>query len=454
MTYTKESFFNETEALAGTIIDYAMQEGREYNISDVKVSMSVAQKQKNVVENGELSTVSGGESLGVSVTLFSGDKIMSFLKNTFDFTKIKESVDDALKVIHLVPENPYKRLLESDKVYSGKKDDLDLYDDTQISQDDLINYAKEMNKAALSYPNIKSSRDTSITRNVAYYFAKATNGFENRGSRTTYAASVSAIAEDKNEMQVNYDYSHARYFSDLEDPRELGVNSAKGAVAKLSASLPKSGESSIVLSHDAAESFFSSIYKAIDGSAVYTGKTFLKDKLGELVMSPSITVVDNPRVKRGLQSSYVDSSGMESKKITFVEKGVLKSYNVSLEEARQLGIEPIGRNDSSTNTSILPSDKTREELVADIVEGVYIEDFKGGEVNVVNGIHSREAYGFKIKDGKITDEAVDGFVVVGKLQEMFMNVSIANDTPKHPSTKYQIAAPTTRIDKVIISSGL
>jgi predicted Zn-dependent protease len=51
----------------------------------------------------------------------------------------------------------------------------------------------------------------------------------------------------------------------------------------------------------------------------------------------------------------------------------------------------------------------------------------------------------------VTKKAVSGFVVAGNLKEMFMKVSIANDTPKLPDPRHRFAVPTTRVDGVTIA---
>jgi PmbA protein len=252
-------------------------------------------------------------------------------------------------------------------------------------------------------------------------------------------------------MQISGEGSTARHFNDMAKPKELGRKASLNAIGKLGATLPKTGEMPIVLDNDAAEDFFSSVYAAIDGTALHRGTTFLKGKLGQQVMSKGVTLVDDPDVPRGLGSGHVDSAGVESRKIIHIEDGVLKSFNATLLESRQLNVAPTGRQDGPTNGMILPGAVTPSELISDIKEGIYINGFNGGTVDVNNGLHSRQAYGVMIRDGKITDEAVSGFVVSGNLKDMFMNVVLADDTPALPSTTHSLAAPTTRINGVTIA---
>jgi len=174
--------------------------------------------------------------------------------------------------------------------------------------------------------------------------------------------------------------------------------------------------------------------------------------MGQKVMSEDVTLVDDPRIPRGVGSSITDSAGQESKKITFVKNGVLKQFNYDLISARRMGVEPIGRNNGPTNSSILPGKKSPEDLLNGIKEGIYIDSFTGGFADTNTDIFSRQARGKMIKNGKILeDKPVSGFVVAGDLSKMFQDLVLANDTPSLPSTRHGLAAPTTLINKVKIA---
>lgn len=452
MAGSKKDFIDDVRPIAKDIISHAMTAGKKYGITDVEVTIAGNDKQKNSIENGQVTSASAGKSFSVHIDLFAGTRVLSFSKNSLNQKEILEAVDENMKVIHMVPENPSAKLLERSKVYKGKTPDLELCDTNPPTDSQLINYAKKAEAAAMAQPGIKATRSASITSNSYNVFTLATNGLDRHSKGTSYQAVVQAVAaDDEGNMQIDYDFSVARYFSDMADPVQLGVNAAENAVGKLNAVFPKTGEMTIVLSPETAQSFFGLVYAAIDGTAVYRNTTFLKDKLGQQVLAKGITIEDDPLIKRGLASGAVDGAGQKSKKLTFVKDGVLKHYNVGLVEARQLGIKPIGRNSGPTNTTVLPGDKTPDKLMADIKEGLYITGFDGGSVDTNNGNFSKPAHGKLIKDGKVTDVAVDGFIVGGNLQDMFMKAVIANDTPQLPNNKSSFAAPTTRLDGMMIA---
>jgi len=451
MAYTEQDFSNTARPLAQALIIHAMTAGRKFGITDAKVSISLRDSQKNSVEKGVVSESSGGISCNVSITLYAGDRVLNFTQNTFDPGALKAAIDKNAEAIGLVPPNPNKRLLEPSKVFKGKAADLGLYDETPASTEELIDFAKKAEAAALALDGVNKTRATQIEKKDFFLLMLATNGLDICEKSTTYSASILAVAEKNGEMQIAYDYATARRFADLGNPESMGANAANDALSKLSPGLPETGAMPIVLSPDAAEEFFSSVYEALNGDAVYEETTFWKDKIGQQVMSRGVTLVDDPTIEKGISSGQIDSSGMEMKKITFIEDGVLKAFNMTLMQARQLGASPIGRNDGATNGIVLPGTKTPEDLIKDIADGIYIKGFKGGATDVNTGAYSCPAEGFLIKNGKITAQAVDGFVVSGNLKEMFMRVSLANDTPKMPDTKHSLSAPTTRIDNVMIA---
>ncbi len=448
----EQDFLDKVKPVAQQLLDYALTEGKAFNITDAEISFSLSETQKDSVEKGEVSEAVSGTKWKASVTLFSGKRALTFSKNTLDEQKLRAAMMDNMQVIHLVPENENNALLAKEKVALQPKDNLDLFDDKQPMQEEMINYALKYEAAARTVPGVKTVNRTNVKKTVLQTYVVATNGLERHTAETGYPARGNVIAEDASGMQSGGDYSSAHHFSDMTDPAELGRSAADKTISKLSPVLPKTGEMPIVLSHSAGEQFFSgAVLGAIDGGAVFNGSTFLKGKAGEQVMSSGVTLVDDPSVVRGMASGTLDSAGMVMKKVTFIEDGILKAFNANAMESRQIGVEPIGRNDGPTNCSVLPGTQTPEELIKDIKDGIYIKGFNGGTVNPANGMHSREAYGLLIKDGKVTTTAVAGFVVSGNLKKMFMNVAVANDTPKQPNTRHQIAVPTMRINGCTIA---
>lgn len=454
MSTIKNDFTAKARPLAKSLIDFALKEGKPYGLTDVRIDVSANDNLEIEVEGGAVTKVVSGAGSAVYISLHADDRLLGFRVNSLDYGVLSKAIAKAVQVLPIVPANPHSKMLDGRLLFKGPAVDLGLFDPAQATREEMIARALEMGKTAFVPPQAKSLHARSVvTRFNQHVLALATNGLNRTGSTTIYGAGVLATLEDhQGKKEAASEFGRARRFSDLDSLREAGKAASIETASRLGAILPVTGKMPVVLNNDAATAFFRSVYSAISGGRVYRNMTFLKGKVGQQVMSDDVTIIDDPRLYKGLNSGQADGIGVEQKEITFVEKGVLKSYLVDKEEASQLGIPMIGRNDGITNTRVLPGSQTVNELIADIKEGVYIKGFKGGTVSVNDGTYSREAFGLLIKDGKITSQAVAGFAVAGNMKEMFMNVALADDTPALPNPRHAFAAPTTRINGVTIAA--
>lgn len=450
-TLANTTFLQRARQVSKALIDFATS---LKGITDASVVINESEKFKIEVEKGQLTSSTSGNETGISVRIYAGDKSLAFSTNTLDVDDLKQTVLENAQNIHLVPDNPDLRLTDPKHIYSGPVVDYDLADTNDIKPDQLVDYTKRVEAAAQSHPGVKGVRKVSGSKSASRFFKTATNGLEVHDVTTAFTVGAHVVAQDNQGMEISGEGAVVRHFEDLPEPEELGKKAAQKAVSKLGSVMPVTGKVPVILSHEAAETLLDSVIQAIDGGNVHRETTFLKDKIGQKVMCDEFTLIDDPTILRGISSGLVDTAGMKQDPVTFIENGVLKSFNMSYKEALQLGRDPIGRNNGPTNLIVMPGSKSPQELMADIDDGIYIEAFAGGVASANTGDFSRQAEGRAIKNGHVTDQAVSGFVVAGNLKDMFMNVVLANDTPQLPDPyEYQTAVPTMRLDGLTISGG-
>jgi PmbA protein len=450
MSGIKEDFQAGARKLAEELINYSLDTGKKAGITDVKVEIGNSSEKSLNVEDREVTESKSGEETSAAMSLYAGDRLLTFSSNNISPGALKNTIEQNIAVIHLVPEIPSRCLLEPEKLYKGPVPDLDLHDKNPPGQDELISCAKAAYDIAIQQPGVVLC-ETGFTSGVSQSLLIATNGLVQNRLKTIYQCYAMVTVQGNNEKQVEVEFTAARHFCDLQDPEEIGLFASIKANEKLNAITPETGNYSIVMTPEASRTFFASVISAIDGSSVYRGETFLKDKIGQQVMAKGITIESDPLVIRGLSSSAVDSSGMESHKLNFIENGILLRYNVDLREARLLNIEPIGRNNGPSNVRVLPGTLSKQEILRGIKKGIYIQEFSGGTANVQNGIFSRPASGKLIENSRVTNKVLSNFAVSGNLKEMFMKALVAKDTPTFPVEGMSFAAPTTRIDGMMIS---
>jgi PmbA protein len=197
------------------------------------------------------------------------------------------------------------------------------------------------------------------------------------------------------------------------------------------------------------------LVSAINGSAIARKTSFLKDKLGERLFAPGISIIDDPLRHRGLRSRPFDAEGVAGKRMALVDDGVLKTWVLDSATARELDLKTTGHaqrgasstpSPGATNLHLEPGTLTPDELIKDIDEGFYITDLIGSGANMVTGDYSRGAAGFWIEKGEIR-YAVSEVTIAGHLLDIFRTLTPANDLQFRHGTN----APTVRVEGLTIA---
>ena len=95
-------------------------------------------------------------------------------------------------------------------------------------------------------------------------------------------------------MERDYDYSMAIHLADLKDPAAIGRRAGEQAVRRLNPRRPPTARIPVVFDPRVADSLLGHLAGAINGAAVARGTSFLKDRMGQRVMAPGMTVYDDP----------------------------------------------------------------------------------------------------------------------------------------------------------------
>tara|TARA_X000000368_G_scaffold31371_1_gene23256 strand:+ start:78 stop:1538 length:1461 start_codon:yes stop_codon:yes gene_type:complete len=162
--------------------------------------------------------------------------------------------------------------------------------------------------------------------------------------------------------------------------------------------------------------------------------------MGERIADESVTVVDDGTIDSRRGSLSIDDEGTPTNCTTLIENGILTGYMQDRLNSRLMGVNPTGngRRESyahapmprMTNTYMLSGDKSPEEIIKSVKNGLYAVDFGGGQVDITNGkfvFTCTEAY--KIKDGKV-DQPVKGATLIGSGPEVLQRVKLVGNDSK------------------------
>jgi len=165
--------------------------------------------------------------------------------------------------------------------------------------------------------------------------------------------------------------------------------------------------------------------------------------MGQQVAAKGVTVVDDGTIPERRGSITVDDEGTPSARNVLIEDGKLVGYMQDRLNARLMGVGATGngRRESyahqpmprMTNTFMTAGDKTPEEIIASVKNGVYAVSFGGGQVDITSGkfvFGCTEAY--MIENGKVT-QPIKGAMLIGNGPDAMHRVSmIGNDMQLDP----------------------
>ncbi len=395
-----------------------------------------------------------GRDLGLRV--FVGRRAAMVSASSVDPAQFRALAERAVAMAQVVPEDPFGGLAE---LWAPPQDAsrLDLADTAEPDAAALTARAAEAEEAALAVAGITNSEgaDAGYSRTEVYLATSA--GFSGHYVRTSHSTSATALAGAGTDMQRDYDYTSATHLADLDSPATIGRSAAERALARLNPSRPRTAKLPVLYDPRVSSSLLGSLLGAINGAAVARGTSFLKERLGDQLFAPGITIRDDPHRRRGLRSRPFDGEGVPTAPRALIEDGRLATWLLDSRSARQLGLRSTGHaargtggppSPSATNLYLEPGQQTPAELMADIGEGLYVTEMMGGGVNGITGDYSRGASGFMIRDGAIA-EPVAEITVAGHILELFRTLRPANDLRFRRGTD----APTVRVEGLTMAGG-
>ena len=394
---------------------------------------------------GKLENIERNESKSIGLQIIDNKRKVNLSSTNFNKDALIELVESAMSMIKSIPEDEFCGLADKEMLYRGNLD-LDLVDNYIPENDLLLESSIEAEDSALSINGVTNSEGASSSYSKNKIFLATSDGFYNYKEKTNYSSSISVIAGKGTKMERDYEYQSKIHNKDLDAPKTIGEIAANRAVSRLNPKKVKSNSVPIIFDPRVSGSLLSLFTGGISGQAVARGTSFLKDKMEKNIFKKDIQIIDDPHVLRGPGSRTFDGEGVESKKIKLVENGVLKSWLLSSQSARQLNLRTTGHSSGVSNLYMEPGDKTNTELLSSIKEGFYVTEMMGMSFNQVTGDYSRGATGFWIEKGQKT-YPVSEVTIAGNIIDMYSMLTPASDLKLITG----MDAPTILIEKMMVA---
>ena len=426
----------------------ALKYAKSLGANEASVSFADGEGFSVTARNRAIETVQDYKDQSFSITVYLDKSVGSASSNNLSESAIKATIDKAFSLSSLTATDDCNGLADKERMAPGAKD-LDLYFPWNLDIKEAETMAIECEASALEYDDkVINSEGATVGSYVNQSLYANSHGFSGETKSTGHSISCTAIASDNGLMEMDYDYTSARHYKDLQDHKEIGSLAAKQALDHLGSKKIKTTKAPVVFSPRVSSSLISHLMTAISGSSLYRNASFLVDSKDKKICPEFISIREEPHLKRGFSSSYFDAEGVETVPRCIVENGVLKGYLLSSYSARRLGLDTTGNAGGHHNLIVEPTaDENLESMIKNIDSGFLVTGLIGYGVNIVNGDYSRGANGFWIENGEIAYPVSEG-TVAGNLKDMLMQINtIGNDTEK----KGSIFSGSILIDDLMIA---
>lgn len=417
-------------ALAQKLIDLTRAAGAD--AVDVLVSDSASLSVS--CRMGVLEDTERAESRDIGLRAMIGQKQAFVSGSAIDDTALQQLAQRAVDMAQATPEDRYCGFAPEDRL-TDHIPALDIADAYEPNADKLLAMAVACEEAARGVTGITNSEGAGTGWGRATTALVTSHGFEGAYTSTSFSASCAVIGSEGDAMERDYASHSARHLEDLDAPEDIGLRAGERTIERLNPRKIESTKTNVVYAPRVSASLLGHLSGAISGSAIARGTSFLRDQMGQQIMSASITIEDDPLRPRGLRSAGFDGEGVATEKLTPIDKGVLQNWWLDSASARQLELETNGRaargiggppGPSATNLYMLAGDDSVDTMLKNIGTGLYVTELIGMGVNGVTGDYSRGASGFWIENGELA-YPVSEVTIASNLKEMFLNMTPADD---------------------------
>lgn len=328
----------------------------------------------------------------------------------------------------------------------------------EISDDDKIRKAADLEAAALDAdPRISGAPYSWYRDGWAKQWIANTQGLKESYQVTSGSLLLSCLANDGESKVSAYESLTARQYHHL-DPLAVGRKAAQKALARIGARRPKTGRYSVVFENRAAEALIGLISGYFSAKHVDEKTSPLAGRLGQVVFSQALTLVDDPLLASGVASRPMDDEGYGSSETMLVTKGRLESFLTNSVYAKKMNLPHTAHASRSpeTDLTIRPSNVVVEcgkyslrDLLTGEKDMILITSLQGtAGFRETSGDFSIPVEGFLYRQGQ-PQYALKDFLISGNILQVLSSVeAVGNDVLPPNGT---IICPSLRVHDLNVS---
>ena len=397
-------------------LSYALDQICKLGADKAEGSINESEKKELNIEAGKMSLFRTTFQNSLSLEAIKDNKQSSISINKID----KESIDNSIKSLI---ENVQSSQTDKDHDISEKQSpeifkkgnfnaDLNLMYDRL---DEFNEYVKNNHKKIILEAAMLDHTAT-ISHRIN------TNGVDFQITKGVYNFSPMFTAKD-GEKTSSFNYT---YFSALELNKEI---KNKGYLSEL---LSQSEEQidtfpikekfvgDIIVTPHCLSDFLGFIEQNISDSAIISGASIYKDKIGSQVASKKFNLSSSPLNENLASGYFVTGDTYKAQNVDIIKDGVLQTHLLSLYGANKTGGKRI--SNSGGAHIIGKGSESLEGMIQNVEKGILLCRFSGGYPSDNGDFSGVAKNSYYIENGKIKHPVIET-MISGNISQMFMNIN-------------------------------
>lgn len=407
--------------------EMALAAAREAGASEAAAGVSYRRQVELAVRDETLESSSESTAQALSLEVWAEGRYASVSSTDLRGEAILDLAAQAVALARALQPDPSRRLPEPALFAERPGLDLQLYDPAVAALDGAAREAlcREANAAMLGQPRVISA--TSALSDGESRGVRATsNGFRGFDRRSWVWLSSEVTLRDEEGRPEGYHSVGGPWLGELPAAGAVGAEALRRAQERLGSRKGPSGRRTMVVEARAAGALLGRLLAPATGQAVQQGRSVWAGKLDQALLSPRLSVDDDPLQPRLPGSRLFDGEGITARRLPLIEGGALRSLYLDTTYARRLGMAPT--TGAPSNRLVRPGSRDLDALVAGVADGVLVSSWLGGNADPTTGDFSLGLRGQRILKGRRA-EPVGEMNLTGNLLSLFAALAEVGSDP-------------------------
>lgn len=440
-------------------IDRLLKTALENGIEAAEVYQASSDSFRAMAHNGEVSDYSVSSASGLSLRGIYQGKMGYAATEAMDEEAIGQLIRGVKESAELVESNDPAEIYTVGDEYT----ETDTYAPAleTVTEEQKLDLLLKLEKAALSTGDKRISNigRVMVMTGSGRRMLVNTNGLDLSSRSNHAAAMLSVVARDEGRVATGGSFQTARDFSQL-NAEKITAEAIEEALFYLYASPIASGSYRVIIDRRCMPDLLQTFCGVFSADMAQKGLSLLKDKEGEMIAAPCVTLMDDPHMKDGFGTDSFDAEGVATKVKAVIENGRLTTLLHNLKTARKAGVASTGNAGKAGyaapvdirpyNFYFKPGTKTLEEMMADIGNGVVITEVSGlhAGANPLSGDFSLLSKGYTVENGK-KGHAVEQITLAGNFYTMLKNIRCVGSDLEFVGSPF--GSPSVDVGEMVIA---